>query len=175
MSIQRVLGCFFIFTLVSCTSKKELPTVANVDIDKYLGKWYEIARKPAYFEKDLDCVTTNYSLKKNGEIEVFNRGVKIKSDEKVKTAKGTAWVPNKLKTGELKVSFFWPFTGDYFIVALDKTYQYSLVGDQSRKYLWILSRTKTLEETIYSSLLQIAKNNGFNIDDLIKTKQTCNN
>lgn len=159
---------------MSCNPKEELLTVKNVDLQRYSGRWYEIARFPNRFEKDIVCVTANYRVKENGKIEVINKGRPEKDIKRTKTAKGTAWVPDKDFPGQLKVSFFWPFAGKYYIIALDKNYQYVLVGDPSRKYLWILSRTKTLPEEIYTRLLKIAKENGFDTLKMIRIIQNCN-
>lgn len=160
-------------SLFSCKSTAELATVEKVDIDKYLGTWYEIARLPNSFEKGLKCVTATYSLKDNGKIAVLNKGFAAEPKEKWKTAKGTAWVPDEKYPGRLKVTFFWPFAGDYFILALDKGYQYALVGDPSRKYLWVLARDKNLEESIYSKLMDLAKEKGFDIQQVLKIEHDC--
>ena len=162
------------FNFMSSNPKKELLTVKKVNLQRYTGRWYEIARFPNRFEKGLICVTANYKLKENGKIEVINKGRPEKDIKRIKIAKGTAWVPNKNFPGQLKVRFFWPFSGNYYIIMLDKDYQYVLVGDPSRKYLWILSRTKILSEDIYSKLLKIAKENGFDTHKLTKIKQDCN-
>ncbi len=162
-------------SFLSCKPTQNLSTVQTVDIKKYAGQWYEIARLPNSFEKGLQCVTATYTLKKNDKIEVLNQGYSIEDIEKLSRAKGRAWVPNTDYPGRLKVSFFWPFAGNYYIISLDKAYNYALVGDPSRKYLWILSRSKILDDTIYSELLDIAKINGFDIDNLIKVNQECNN
>ena len=157
----------------SCKSVQNLSTVDQVDVEKYAGKWYEIARLPNSFEKDLKCVTANYTLKDNGKIEVLNKGYSIKKEGKINHAKGIAWVPDLEFPGRLKVSFFRPFSGDYYIISLDPEYNYSLVGDPSRKYLWVLSRSSVMEEALYSELLEIARVNGFEIDQVIKVEQDC--
>jgi apolipoprotein D and lipocalin family protein len=162
------------FNFLFSSSTKELPTVAKVDIQKYAGQWYEIARFPNRFEKGLVCVTANYSVKENGKIEVINSGHLTDDIQKIKTAKGIAWIPNEKYPGRLKVRFFWPFSGKYYIIALDRNYQYVLVGDPSRKFLWVLSRTKVLSDEVYSKLLEIAKENGFDIGKLIRINQDCN-
>lgn len=161
-------------SLFSCKTTQSLTTVNEVDIQKYSGMWYEIARLPNSFEKGLECVTATYSLKTNDKIEVLNKGYSVKEEGKIKTAKGTASVPDSDYPGRLKVIFFWPFSGDYYIISLDENYSYALVGDPSRKYLWVLSRSRELNDLVYSDLLEIARNNGFEIDNLIKVKQTCN-
>ena len=159
-------------SLFSCKTTQDLPTVEKVDIPKYSGVWYEIARLPNSFEKGLECVTATYTQKSNGKIEVLNKGY---SSEKgsYKTAKGTAWLPDSKYPGRLKVTFFWPFAGNYYIISLEENYQYALVGDPSRKYLWVLARTKTLDLSIYDDLMKKAKSNGFDINKVIKINQEC--
>lgn len=159
---------------LSCKSTQELSTVDQVDIQSYLGTWYEIARLPNNFEKGLECVTASYSMKENGKIQVLNKGHSIEKENVSKSAKGTAWVPDAEYPGRLKVTFFWPFSGNYYIMALDENYQYALVGDPSRKYLWILSRSKTLDDGIYSALMAHANEEGFTIDQVIRVNQDCN-
>lgn len=156
-----------------CTSKRYLPTVTNIDINKYSGKWYEIARLPNFFEKDLECVSAEYTLLKDGKIKVLNKGRKENNINKISKAEGVAWIPNKENSGKLKVQFFWPFAGDYYIIVLDSNYQYALVGDPYRKLLWILNRTTTIDSSTYNHLLKIASHNNFDTSKIIKVKQNC--
>jgi len=151
----------------------DLPVVTQVDLNKYSGKWYEIARLPNRFEKGLKCVTATYRLREDGKIEVINRGHKIGGPGKISKIKGVARVPDKNQPGKLKVSFFWPFSGNYYIIELEENYRYALVGEPSRKYLWVLSRDKQLDDTIYESLLKKAEQMGFNSEEVVKTKQDC--
>lgn len=169
------LSIIFLILFVSCKSQKmELSVVQNVNLEKYLGKWYEIARFPHSFEKNLKCVTAEYALKKNGKISVLNKGYLIKEPTIYKLASGTAWVPDKNEPGKLKVRFFWPFAGNYWILELEEAnYSYALVGDNSRNYLWILSRTKTLDTDIYNMLVESAKQKGFDINKLQMVDQDC--
>lgn len=159
-------------SLLSCKTTQNLPTVEKVDIEKYTGLWYEIARLPNSFEKGLECVTATYTQKSNGKIEVLNKGY-LSEKGSYKTAKGTARVPDSKYPGRLKVTFFWPFSGNYYILSLDENYQHALVGDPSRKYLWVLARTKTLDAAIYDNLMSKAEKNGFNIQQVIKVNQDC--
>lgn len=153
---------------------KTLTTVRDVDINKYSGKWYEIARLPNSFEKGLVCVTANYGMRDDGKISVINAGRKEDDISKVKSVQGKAWVPDKNEPGRLKVQFFWPFAGGYYIFHLDQeNYQYALVGNPSRKFLWILARTPKIEESLYQELLDIARKNEFAIEKLIKVRQDC--
>lgn len=164
----------FILMFFSCNSNKlPLKVVDSLDVNKYAGKWYEIARLPNSFEKGLECVTANYTLLENGKIEVLNQGHSIADHSKIETAKGKAHIPNQNEPSKLKVTFFWPFYGNYWVIELDKNYQYALVGEPARKYLWILSRTPDLDESSYNQLINIAKEQGFATEKLIKVNQDC--
>lgn len=160
--------------LFACNTPKELTTVDNVNIQKYSGLWYEIARLPNSFEKGMECVTAIYTLKENEKIHVLNKGYTINGNGKYSTAKGKAWMPDNNYPGRLKVSFFWPFAGNYYIIKLDDNYQHALVGDPSRKYLWILSRTKQMDEKIIDELMSIAEESGFQTKNVIMVNQDCN-
>lgn len=159
-------------SLLSCRTMQDLPTVEKVDLNQYAGLWYEIARLPNSFEKGLECVTAQYAPDSKGKIEVLNRGY---SSEKgtYKTARGTARVPDLAYPGRLKVTFFWPFAGNYYIIDLDEQYRHALVGDPSRKYLWVLSRTRTMEAAVYDALLDKAESHGFETGQVIKINQSC--
>ena len=158
--------------LISCGSNATLDTVAKVDLEKYAGKWYEIAKLPNKFEKGLSCISATYSIKENGKIEVLNQGY-VTSKGKWKDITGSARVPDPEKAGQLKVTFFWPFSGNYYIIDLAEDYSYALVGDPSRKYLWILARNQELDADTYSRLLDIAKEKGFDISLVEKVKHDC--
>lgn len=151
--------------------EKELRVVDNVDLDRYLGKWYEIAKYPAWFERDLVAITAEYSLKKNGKILVLNSGRYKTFDGKLKTAKGMAKIPDPKTPAKLKVSFFWPFYGNYWIIELDKEYGWVVIGEPSRKYLWILSRELKMDEATYSMLLDRISHHGYDISKIDKTQQ----
>jgi len=150
-----------------------LDTVDNVDLEQYKGTWYEIARLPNTFEDGLNCVTANYELLENGKIRVINRGHRIGNPDKVKEAKGIAWVPDSQYPGRLKVRFFWPFAGDYYIIVLSDDYKYALVGDPSREYLWILSRTPSLDNETMQYLINQASDRGFDTGSLMMVEQGC--
>jgi apolipoprotein D and lipocalin family protein len=168
-NLTDTLRQFFI-ELLSLRPKRPLPTVAVADKQRYSGKWYEIARLPNSFEKGLECVTATYSVLPGGSIGVLNRGVK---NGKARSIKGRASAPDPDRPGRLKVTFFWPFSGDYWIIALDGDYQYALVGDPSRKYLWVLSRSKTLAEPTYNYLLSLAAENSFPVKKMLKVPHGC--
>lgn len=161
---------------ISCnTEMKKLETVENVELEKYLGKWYEIIRLPNRFEKGLICVTADYSLREDGKIKVLNSGRKENDTSKLDVATGKAWIPDPAESGRLKVQFFWPFSGGYYIFHLDKeNYQYALVGEPGRKYFWLLSRTPKISNELYNELVSVAGENGFDTSKFYKTPQHCN-
>ena len=153
-------------------SKKEYDTlevVPHVDLKKYLGKWYEIAHLPFRFEEGCSDITATYSLREDGGISVLNE---CKRNGKVKLAKGKAKVVDKNSGAKLKVTFFWPFYGDYWIINLGNDYDYAVVGTPNRKYLWILSRTPQMDDKLFSQLIELAKSKGFDVTNLIKTSHT---
>lgn len=164
-----------ILLLTSCSSSmKKLTTVPDVDISRYTGKWYEIARLPNSFEKGLICVTAEYSLRDDGKITVINAGRKESEPETLKSVRGKAWVPDENEPGRLKVQFFWPFAGGYYIFHLDReNYQYALVGTPSRKFLWILAREPQMEEELYNELVEVAHLKDFEVDKLLRVRQDC--
>ena len=141
-------------------------TVKAVDLNRYLGSWYEIAKYDHVFERGLDYAMANYTLREDGKIDVLNTGIK---DGRAKDAKGIAKTTNI--PGLLKVSFFGPFYSDYRIMMLDTNYQYVLVGGSNDKYLWILSRTPQLDEATKALILAEADKRGYDTSKLIWVKQ----
>ena len=141
-------------------------TVKSVDLNRYVGRWYEIAKFDHIFERGLDFAMANYTLREDGKIDVLNTGVK---DGRAKDAKGIAKTTNI--SGLLKVSFFGPFYSDYRILMLDANYQYALVGGSNENYLWILSRTPQLDDATRSLILAEAEKRGYNTSKLVWVKQ----
>lgn len=141
-------------------------TVKAVDLNRYLGSWYEIAKYDHVFERGLDYAMANYTLREDGKIDVLNTGIK---DGRAKDAKGIAKTTNI--PGLLKVSFFGPFYSDYRIMMLDADYQYVLVGGSTDKYLWILSRTPQLDDATKTLILAEANRRGYDTSKLIWVKQ----
>lgn len=159
-----------LFTMYQGSSiPKGAVAVKPFDRNKYLGKWYEIARMDFRFERNLNNVTAEYSLRENGAIKVRNRGfdyVKNIWKEAVGKAK-PAGNPDEAK---LKVSFFGPFYSGYNVIALDKDYKYALVAGKDLSYLWILSRETTIPDDIKQQFLKVAQDIGYNTSDLIWTQ-----
>ncbi len=146
----------------------ELEVVPHVELERYLGKWYEIAHLPARFQEGCNETTATYTLAEDGNISVLNECTK---NGKLKQAKGKAKVIDKTTGAKLKVTFFWPFYGDYWIIKLGKDYDHAVVGTPDRKYLWILSRDRQMDNALLSELTEFAKSKGFDVEKLVKTSQ----
>jgi apolipoprotein D and lipocalin family protein len=141
--------------------------VKDFELDSYLGEWFEIARLDHSFERGLDHVTANYSLRDDGGVTVTNRGYSIEK-KAWKEAEGKAYSVNGQDDGFFKVSFFGPFYSSYVIFELDKdNYQYAFVSGYNTSYLWLLSRTPTVDEDIKAKFITRAKEAGFDTDKLI--------
>ena len=167
-----VLLSLLVLGLLSCSSKKELETVDSLDLNSYSGGWYEIAKLPNRFEKNLKCITATYTVQEDGKIEVFNRGYNTKT-LKWEEITGKAKVANASKPGEIKVSFFGPFYGDYYVIDLAEDYSTALVGSPSRKYLWILSRKQDVDTSIVKRLLSKAQELSFDTSKVEMTVHDC--
>jgi apolipoprotein D and lipocalin family protein len=148
-----------------------LSVVSAVDLERYLGKWYEIASYPAWFQKGCVGSTAHYSMLDNGKIQVVNRCYKDSLDGPLKESKGKAEVVDATTNAKLRVWFFWPFKGNYWIIDLSPEYQWVVVGEPSRKYLWILSRTPVINESVFQGILARLPEKGYDPDKLIKTEQ----
>lgn len=147
-----------------------LETVKQVDINKYMGKWYEIARFPNSFQKDCNCTTAEYQLMED-YVKVTNSCYKDSVNGELEIAHGKATIVEGSNNAKLKVSFFWPFKGDYWVIDLSDDYSYAVIGNPSRKYLWILSRTPVINPEIYTQILERITAKGFDIRKLQMTKQ----
>lgn len=157
-----------IFLLTGCVGIPEnVKPVENFKLEKYLGKWYEIARLDHSFERGLSRVTADYSLRDDGGLKVINRGYSVK-ENKWKEAEGKAYFVRGSDQGYLKVSFFGPFYGSYIVFELDhENYQYSLVSGPDKSYFWILARTPQINENIKNVLIAKAAALGFDTSKLI--------
>ena len=161
----------FSLVLASCAGlPKNIEPVADFELDKYMGKWYEIARLDHPFERGLEQVTATYSINNDGTVAVANRGLSSKSKE-WKDAEGKAKFAGDPNVGHLKVSFFGPFYGPYVIFDLDKeNYQYSFVTG-SENSLWLLSRTPTVSDELKDKFLKTIREYGYNTEELIFVNQ----
>lgn len=164
--VMLLLICLSFF---SCSSSLTVDnsTVSTVDVNQYLGYWYEIARFDHKFERGLEECTATYTLQSNGTIKVTNKG---KKNGEWKTSVGKAKITDT--TGLLRVSFFGPFYSDYRIMMLAPDYSFALVGGSSDDYLWILSRTPQLKESVCEEIIREARRRGYKTDNLIWVKHT---
>jgi apolipoprotein D and lipocalin family protein len=165
------LGVFFMAVPMGVPQNQPaLTTVEQVDLTRYAGKWFEIARYPNRFQRECASDTTAvYTLRKDGKVQVVNAC--REQNGRIKTVRGTAKVVDQKTNAKLKVTFFWPFYGDYWIIGLSPDYQHAIVGEPGRKYLWILSRTPTMGETTYAELLRRVRDLGYDPAKLQKTQQ----
>ncbi len=167
-----------LLTTFSCEKNSEVmidkTTVKELDLNKYLGTWYEIARFPHSFEKNLVGVTATYTLRKDGKIEVLNQGYKSTLEGERSQIVGKARIPDFKQPGKLEVSFFWIFYADYNVLELDENYRYAMIGSSSPKYFWILSRTPQMDRATYEMLLEKARKRGYNLENLEKVLQRVN-
>jgi len=169
---MRYLMIGLVVLLAGCVSVPEgIEPVKDFQAERYLGKWYEIARLDHSFERGMQQVTAEYSLREDGGIKVLNRGF-IESKQEWKEAQGKAYFVEDQQTGYLKVSFFGPFYGAYIVFDLGENYQYSLVSGPDKSYLWLLSRTPTLPAEQQSRLVAKMSELGFATDQLIFVDQS---
>jgi apolipoprotein D and lipocalin family protein len=151
--------------LFSSCKNINLATVSSVDLEKYAGKWYDIASFPQRFQKGCENTTATYTLTDKGYVIVENRCKKKEEDTYIK---GKAFVQKNTGNAKLLVQFFWPFRGKYWIIELDENYQYAVVGHPNRKYLWILAREPQMDNVIYEELLKKIESKGFDINKIEK-------
>lgn len=159
-------------TLAGCGGRHApLPTVDHVDLDRYLGTWYEIARYPAPFQEGCVATSATYSPRDGGGIRVLNRCLVESFEGELREAEGRAKVVDRDTNAKLKVTFFWPFYGDYWVLGLGPEYQWALIGEPSRRYLWILSRTSQMDEATFRDIVGRLPALGYDPERLLVTPQ----
>ncbi len=164
-----LLSLITLLAVTGCsTSYAPLATVDKVDVDRYSGRWYEIARYEHYFEKGCTNATADYTIRDDGKIKVTNRCVL--DDGEAIEAVGVAYATDATNS-KLKVSFFRPFYGNYWVLMLDEEYRYAVIGDPSREYLWILSRTPVLDKATTDAILAKLPALGYGTEKLLWTIQ----
>lgn len=166
-----LLPIIILFYACGTQNYPPLAVVDRVDVQRYIGKWYEIAHLPFKYQKGCSCTTAEYSVIDSTTLRVTNKCLK---DGEIDDANGKAFVVEGSNNAKLRVQFFWPFRGDYWIIELDeKNYQYAVVGTPSREYLWILSRTKKMDESLFNSIKERCEAKGFDVAKLEITNQNC--
>lgn len=148
-----------------------LSTVSRVEIERYVGTWYEIASFPQSFQEGCTGTTATYNAREDGELDVINRCHLDSLDGELDVAEGRARVVDEKTNAKLEVSFFRPFWGDYWVIELGHDYEYAVVGHPSRDYLWILSRTPQMDPSLYEDLISKLKEKGYEIERLRVTQQ----
>jgi len=179
VNLPKRLFCLLILLPLlfsGCVTKSEntmkpLATVNSVDLDRYTGQWYEIARYHHRFQEGCVGSRATYTLREDGKITVVNECYDGSFSGKLRSATGKAWVIDRQSNAKLKVSFFWPFAGDYWIIDLGRDYEYAVVGHPNRKYLWILSRTPDMTEEVYQSILERLQKQEYDTTKLVRTEQ----
>ena len=166
--MKRWAFMLFLAMLTGCVGKPaNVQPVTNFQLDRYLGRWYEVARLDHSFERGLSKVSAEYSMRDDGGVRVINRGYNAEKGE-WKEAEGKAYFVQTPDVGYLKVSFFGPFYGSYVVFALDQeNYQYAMISGPDTDYLWILARQPQLDASIKSALIEKAKALGFATGQLI--------
>ena len=169
LGVLGLCGC-----AATTTERRRLPelkTVLHVDLSRYLGTWYDIASFPQRFQQGCTGTTATYALRADGDLDVLNRCRKGSLDGEEDSASGRARVVDKTTNAKLKVSFFRPFWGDYWIIDLGSDYEYAVVGHPGRDYLWILSRTPVMDPAVYQGILERLKAQGYEVGRLNRTLQ----
>jgi apolipoprotein D and lipocalin family protein len=169
-SILNFFALLLVMTITTLNAQK-LQTVPNVDLNKYAGKWYEIASYPQIFQKGCHCTTAEYTLSEKGYMIVENRCNRDSVNGKQSYIKGKAFVEKNSGNAKLKVQFFWPFKAKYWIIDLADDYSYAVVSHPNKKYLWILSRKSKMDEKVYQEIISRLKLKGFHLARLQKTEQ----
>ena len=165
--LSMLIGVF------ACRSKQQLPVVAGVDLNRYQGRWYDIASIPLRFSQHCTCTFAEYAADTDGTVKVYNQCLNSKTG-KTDSIRGKAIPVKGSNNAKLRVQFFWPFRGDYYIIDLDSSYSLAMVGSPDRNTLWILSRTPAIPEALYLQCTEKAKALGFDPSRLRRTPQHCN-
>lgn len=168
----RIMSMLLIIGLTACSSNYEVSVTKPVDLKRYSGTWYEIASFPTTFHKECFCTTANYALTQDYLLVKNTCYTRVNNRTLRRSLTGKAYPTPNTQNSHLSIEFYWPLKADYWIVYLDNNYQYAAVSVPSKKYLWIISRTPTLDPQIYKELLLRLKNAGFDISQL-KIAKAC--
>jgi apolipoprotein D and lipocalin family protein len=160
-----------LLTWVATLALGQAGQTAMIDFDRYVGVWFEQARFENFFEKGCAGVSSAYSKKPEGGLRVINRCFQDGLDGAQKTAEGSAWAPDPKQPGKLKLQFFWPFSGDSWVLEVAPDYSWALVGNPAKSSAWVLSRKRQIDETLYSTLVEKLRARGYEVDKLIRVAQ----
>lgn len=174
INVEKIALLLSSLLLASCLGRPDgVSPVEQLDTQRYLGTWYEVARLDHSFERGLSNVTADYSMREDGGLRVINRGYSTEEGD-WQQAEGRAYTIEEDQPGHLKVSFFGPFFGSYVVFELDPDYQYAFVAGNTTNYLWLLARTPSVSDELKTHFLQRAEKLGFEVEDLIFVDQALN-
>ena len=169
-NVSAALCMLLTSTAISCANYPVLDVVPRVEIDRYVGKWYEIASIPVSQQEGCSCTVAEYSVIEEGVLRVVNT---CKKEGETDQAEGKAFVVPNSNNAKLRVQFFWPFRGDYWVLELDDDYRWAVVGVPSRKYVWVLSRSPLIDEETLKLLLERIAAKGFDVAKIQRTVHNC--
>jgi apolipoprotein D and lipocalin family protein len=153
------------------TGMPEVKTVANVDLSRFVGTWYEISSIPQIFQHGCVGTNANYAARPDGQIDVLNKCLSGSLQGAERSIHGVAWVSDTSSNAKLRVQFFWPLSAPYWIIGLGENYEYAITATPDRNGLWILSRSRQMDEKLYETLVAQAAAQGFDVSRLRKTLQ----
>jgi apolipoprotein D and lipocalin family protein len=170
MKVLLIISGFFV--LNGCTGYPDnIKPVEGFELNRYLGTWYEVARLDHSFERGLEQVSANYSMREDGGVKVVNRGFDT-AEQQWNESTGRAYFVQNEHTGHLKVSFFGPFYGSYVVFRTGVDYQYAFVAGNNYDYLWLLSRTAEIPKQLRHEFIEVAQSKGYAVNDLIWVNQS---
>jgi apolipoprotein D and lipocalin family protein len=149
----------------------QAPETAPLELERYLGTWYELARFDNFFERGCVGVSATYTKRPDGDVHVENRCVKETLEGKRSSVEGKAWVVDPKEPGKLKVQFFWPFSGPYWVLEVAPDYSWALVGHPKKSSCWVFSRTPSMAPALYAQLVEKLRARGYDTTKLLKTPQ----
>ncbi len=168
--MRSIILLGWLVLLVGCAADRPLATVPALDLNRYQGTWYEVARYDHFFERGLSHVTAVYALEDDGAVAVVNAGQRADGTRTI--AEGIAWRPDPARPAMLHVRFFWPFYGGYHVIGLADDYRWAVVGHPSREYLWFLSRTPAVDPATWTAMERIATDHGYALAPLRRVDQS---
>jgi apolipoprotein D and lipocalin family protein len=172
-AIPAVLALILLSGCIPAARPKGPPptVVPRVDLARYAGDWYEIAKYPNRFQRGCDGATATYTLRPDGRVDVVNRCTEDGPERRERTVRGVAKVVDPATGAKLSVTFFWPFSGDYWILGLGDDYGYAVVGSPDRRFLWILSRNPEMPEALWGRVLEEVRRQGFDPGRLVRSNR----
>jgi len=161
---------WLLLSLALAQSPAALPETAALDLNRYAGTWYELARFDTFFQKGCVASTATYTPRENGDVTVLNRCREDRVDGKLKEITGKAWVPDRAEPGKLRVQFFWPFSGPYWVLEVAEDYSWALVGHPEKTRCWVFTRAPAIEDGLYQQLVEKLRARGYDVSKLVRAR-----